>query len=104
MSHRDRDLRRVSELRAARERAVNEASTGSVETLLEVAPDDDRGRTYVVKLLDVTPGVGKVAGRRLLASIGIHESSRVVDLDESQRARLVEGIAGLRASTTASGR
>lgn len=102
MSHRDRDLRRVSELRAARERAVNEASTGSIEMLLEVASDDDRGRAYLVKLLDVTPGVGKVAGRRLLASIGIDESSRVADLDKAQRAEILEGIAALRASKTAS--
>lgn len=103
MSHRERDLRRVSELRAARERAVHEASSGSIEALLEVAADDDRSRAYVVKLLDVTPGVGKVAGRRLLASIGIQESSRVADLDAAQRSRIVDGIGAVRASKAVGG-
>jgi len=92
MSHRDRDLHRVSELREARERAVNEASSGSIEMLLEIPADDDRSRTYVVKLLDVTQGVGKVAGRRLLASIGVDEACRVCDLDAPTRARILEGI------------
>lgn len=103
MSHRDRDLRRVSEIRAARERAVNEASSGSIEMLLGVGPDDDRSRTYIVKLLDVTPGVGKVAGRRLLAAIGIGETSRIADLDDTQRASIIEGIGSVRASKTAGG-
>ena len=103
MSHRDRDLRRVSELREARERAVNEASAGAIEVLLDVSADDDRSLTYVVKLLDVTQGVGKVAGRRLLSSIGIDESCRVADLDAAQRARIIEGIGDLRASKAAGG-
>lgn len=50
---------------------------------------DDRSQTYVVKLLDVTPGLGKVAGRRLLASLGIDELMRVAELSEAQRAALL---------------
>ncbi len=71
---------------------MNEASSGSIEMLLEIPADDDRSRTYVVKLLDVTQGVGKVAGRRLLASIGVDEACRVCDLDAPTRARILEGI------------
>lgn len=82
---------------------MHEASSGSIEALLEVARDDDRSRAYVVKLLDVTPGVGKVAGRRLLASIGIQESARVADLDAAQRSKIVGGIGAVRASKAVGG-
>lgn len=93
MSQRDRDLRRVAELRSARERAVAEASTGSLRSLLALGDSDDRSQTYVVKLLDVTPGVGKVAGRRLLASLGIDESVRVAGLTDDQRTALLRETA-----------
>ena len=104
MSQRDRDLRRVSELRAARERAVAEAASGLLASVLSLDGADDRSQTYVVKLLDVTPGVGKVAGRRLLGALGIEESVRAADLTEAQRSAIVEGCARVAGSHSAGAR
>ena len=44
---------------------------------------------YVVKLLDVSPRLGKVAGRRLMADLGIEPLSRVRDLTDPQRSALI---------------
>lgn len=101
MSQRDRDLRRVSELRTARERAVSEAASGMLATVLALDGTDDRSQTYVVKLLDVTPGVGKVAGRRLLGSLGIEESVRAADLTDVQKSAILEGCARVSGSRPA---
>ncbi|MEY2967160.1 MAG: hypothetical protein RLY50_1210 [Actinomycetota bacterium] len=95
MSDRERDLARVSALRNAREAAVAEAASGQLEMVLGLPAGDDRTETYVVKLLDVTPGVGKVAGRRMLASLGIAESVRVSELSGHDRSRVLTGAAEL---------
>jgi hypothetical protein len=91
MTDRERDLARVSLLRSARIAAVAEAMAGKLSVILALPDTDDRTQTYVVKLLDVTPGVGKVAGRRMLAALGIDESVRVIDLSVEDRARVVAG-------------
>lgn len=95
MSDRERDLARVSALRSARDEAVADAAAGRLEKILSLPAGDDRAETYVVKLLDVTPGVGKVAGRRMLASLGIEESRRVSELTADDRSRVLTGARDL---------
>lgn len=56
-----------------------------------LAPGDPAGgSTYVVKILDVAPGLGKVAGRRLLASLGVSPFATVADLDDVVRRSIIE--------------
>lgn len=92
MESRNRDLDIVRELRSARETAVSRSSSGE---LAEVFSGDDgpTGSVYVVKLLDVHPRLGKVAGRRLLADIGVEPLARVADLTTEQRARILAEVA-----------
>jgi hypothetical protein len=53
---------------------------------------DDRGYLYVVKVLEVVDGVGKVRARRMLADLGLVESVRISELHDTQRAALVAGL------------
>lgn len=79
----------VERLRAARRTAVEAASAGRVRSVLGVDGDDPASRVYVVKLLDVHPALGKVAGRRLLADAGVAPFARVVDLTEAQKSTIL---------------
>ena len=89
MSSRDVDLASVVELRLAREEAVHAASQGRIAEVLDLDPNDARTATYVVKLLDVAPGLGKVSGRRLLADLGLGQFTRVRDLGVDQRGAIL---------------
>ena len=92
-SDRDRDLARS--LRSGHEWAVETASKGLLSQVLVVSRDHPGVTTYVVKLLDVTPNVGKVKGRRLLHQLGIGEFTRVGELNDAQRQELLGGVASL---------
>ena len=89
----DRELARA--LRAGHEWAIETASMGRVNDALVVTCPHPAITTYVVKLLDVTPHVGKVKGRRMLQEMGISEFTRVGDLGESQRKKILGGVAML---------
>ena len=67
-------------------RAVALASS---EPLSVVLASPGCGHCYVVKVLDVHPCLGKVKGRRLLASLGVAQSSRIEDLVEREREGIV---------------
>lgn len=79
----------VAQLRATRMAAVLESSKGNVAFVMNASPDSFEAQVYVVKLLDVSPRLGKVAGRRLMAELGIEPLSRVRDLTDSQRLALI---------------
>ena len=96
MESTNKDLEVVAQLRKARLGAVLESSKGSVASVLEAPHDSFEAQVYVVKLLDVTPSLGKVAGRRLMAELGIAALSRVKDLTTAQRGALIESIENLR--------
>lgn len=66
-------------------RAVALASSGPLSTVLGAT---GCGHCYVVKVLDVHPCLGKVSGRRLLASLGVAASTRIEDLDGKERAEI----------------
>lgn len=97
METRRRDLETAQTLRAGHQWAVQGAAAGELATVLAVPETDPAVTTYVVKLLDVTPAVGKVKGRRLLHDLGIGEFIRICDLSESQRTELLHAIAQLQA-------
>lgn len=86
-----RDLEVVSQLRSARRRSVNLATSGRLEELFRLPADSDECQVYLVKLLDVYPGLGKVAGRRLMADLGIGQFTRVADLSDEQRVAVLNG-------------
>lgn len=91
MESRNRDLEFVRAMRSAHVDAVSRSSAGD---LVGVLGSDDRltCSVYVMKLLDVHPRLGKVAGRRLLAEIGVEPLARVSDLTSHQRERIVEVV------------
>ncbi len=88
MDSRTRDLATVAQWRNARVRAVEEAASGRLSAVIS-DPTPEQGFVYVVKLLDVHPRLGKVAGRRLMAQLGIEPFARVSELSSDQLAALV---------------
>lgn len=68
-------------------RAVRLASSGPLAVVLA---DAGCGHCYVVKALDVHPCLGKVKGRRLLATLGIAQSSRMEELPGPHRTAIAE--------------
>lgn len=82
----------VAQLRTSRVAAVLESSRGNVVTVLNAIDGSYEAQVYVVKLLDVSPRLGKVAGRRLMAELGIEPLSRVRDLTDSQRTALIGAV------------
>ena len=86
------DIEVVAQLRTARVAAVLESSKGNVSSVLEAPHDSYEAQVYVVKLLDVSPRLGKVSGRRLMAELGIGALARVHDLTEQQRRALVDVV------------
>lgn len=86
------DIEVVAQLRTARVAAVLESSRGNLSSVLEATHDSYEAQVYVVKLLDVSPRLGKVAGRRLMAELGIGPLSRVHELTEAQRCALIGAV------------
>lgn len=86
------DMEVVAQLRTSRVAAVLESSKGNVSSVLEAPHGSYEAQVYVVKLLDVSPRLGKVAGRRLMAELGIEPLSRVRDLTDSQRTALIGAV------------
>ena len=78
------DLETVSRLRSARIAVVAKSQQGNLQALFSSDPQSLDAQTYVVKVLDVFPGLGKVAGRRLMAEIGINPLARIADLTPHQ--------------------
>lgn len=91
---------RLAELRRLRESmnaVCDEVATGAL-TLREVldlaAGSDARARAaanlYVVAVAEASPSLGKVAARRLLAALGIPETTKLGDLTPRHRGSLLE--------------
>jgi hypothetical protein len=47
---------------------------------------------YVVKLVEVVPGIGKIKARQLLDDLHIDHTEHVGELDESQRSHILQQI------------
>jgi len=93
-SQRKRDIELVCDHRRLRILAVEQFASGLIEKVLG---EDNLmfGHVYVVKLLDVVPGIGKVAGRRLLSSVGLNGFSTVSHMTAQQRLCIIEAIRAL---------
>lgn len=90
MSDRVHDLDTISGLREAREGAVRAAQQ---KRLADVFGADGPARqVYVVKLLDVHPSLGKVAGRRLLDSLSISHVRRVHELSHAEKSAILAAV------------
>ena len=86
------DMEIVAQLRTSRVAAVSESSKGNVSSVLEASPTSCEAQVYVVKLLDVSPRLGKVGGRRLMAELGIAALARVHELTVDQRRALIDVV------------
>ena len=79
MEDRVRDLELMSQVRAVRHGAIEDARAGRLGAVFARCGGDERF-IYVVKLLDVHPQLGKVAGRKLLSSLGVSSFQCLGDL------------------------
>jgi hypothetical protein len=86
------DFEMVKSLRNARVEAVAKAQMGKLSEVLSVDPDSLGAQAYVVKLLDVHPALGKVAGRRLLGGLGVVPFTRVGQLTDEQRRGILAAV------------
>lgn len=77
--------RKVQDMRSQIDAALRESRTQNLEKVLA---DPAHGWAWVVKVLDVHPCLGKVAGRRALREAGIDERMRLSSLSQSQRQQL----------------
>lgn len=89
MANRDEPREVVRTLREARRHAVDLAARGDLDGIFRAPRDAPSSFTYVVKILDVHPALGKVKGRRLMAEIGLQQFARVSDLTENDRTRIL---------------
>jgi hypothetical protein len=89
MESKVRDMETVRLLREGRDATVRLSQAGSLSEVLTAPSNLHRDHTYVVKLLDVHPALGKVKGRRLMAELAIKAFSRLADLDTDTRDALL---------------
>ena len=91
MDARTRDLHMITTLRSVRHEAIEQSRAGNL-TAVFASSDDAVQQIYVVKLLDVHPKLGKVAGRRLLQSLNVGQFDRVEDLSATTRTAILREI------------
>jgi hypothetical protein len=91
MEDRVRDLELMSQVRAVRENAIEDARAGRLSSVFSRCEGDER-LIYVVKLLDVHPQLGKVAGRKLLASLGVSSFQCVGDLSSGLKEQILTAV------------
>ncbi|CAB4563867.1 MAG: hypothetical protein F2545_05435 [Actinobacteria bacterium] len=91
MEDRVRDLELMSQVRTVRQAAIEESRAGRLASVFSRSEGDERF-IYVVKLLDVHPQLGKVAGRKLLASLGVSSFDCVGDLSPELMERILKSV------------
>lgn len=84
----------IDTLRSARVAAVEMASRGDIGNVFGRPSDDPSGFTYLVKLLDVHPSLGKVMGRRLMAQLGLDQFVRVSSLSDEDKKKILAACGG----------
>ena len=89
-----RGVKIASELREARESMVLLAKQGRMDEVMSGASSGPSARVYAVKVLDVHPAMGKVAGRRLMASLGVEPFTRIGDVPDSVIQSIVRACGG----------
>jgi hypothetical protein len=86
------DFEMVKNLRNARITAVQKSQSGHLRDVLQSPTDSLEAQVYVVKLLDVHPALGKVAGRRLLSALHVDPFARVGQLLPLQRDSILHAV------------
>lgn len=94
MERTDEVIEVIRGLRTARIEAVKAASAGHLGVVFDAPADAPSGFTYLVKLLDVHPALGKVKGRRLMSDLGLGQFVRVCELSRSDKDRLLAACGG----------
>lgn len=84
-------LKKAAAVRKERSEFLANLKDGSV-SLKQVLERDDAvvGKTYVRRLLESLPGIGKVRADQVLGDLGITERRRVQGLGPRQKERLLE--------------
>ena len=83
------DLELVTRLREGHRSAVASSAAGNLSHVFSLPDDAPEAHVYVVKVLDVHPALGKVAGRRLMGTLGIDQFAHVSDLSADTRVALL---------------
>lgn len=66
-----------------------------IESVLMHQTDGEINLTYIVKLVEVVPGVGKVGARQLLAALDVPENEYTGNLTVAQRTNIVQQVRSL---------
>jgi hypothetical protein len=88
-------LAAAEDVRRRRAEVVGEIAAGRVtlDEAFELADLDELvARVKLLSLLESVPGVGKVGSRRMLASLGIPESTRTGAVGPDDRRRLLDAL------------
>jgi hypothetical protein len=91
MEQRDDDIAWVTSVRNWRVNSVRRVQLGDenfAEVLTDIRAHEFARLTYVVTLTDVHGCLGKVAGRRLMASMALDPLIRAIDLSDDDIVRL----------------
>jgi hypothetical protein len=91
MEDRVRDLELMSQVRAVRQIAIEDSRAGRLSSVFSRCEGDERF-IYVVKLLDVHPKLGKVAGRKLLASLEVSSFLCLGDLSPELMQKILAAV------------
>lgn len=83
------DARAIEAVHRVRSAIRSALDRSAREPLADVLSSPECGPAYVVKILDVHPCMGKVAGRRALRETGIAERTRLSDLAAPAREQLI---------------
>lgn len=88
-------------LRASMDAFVESITEGdvSVAEAIGLATSSDAraeaaSNLYVVAVVEAAPGLGKVAARRLLAEIGVAETTRLGELTDVERHAIIDSLDG----------
>ncbi len=79
----------VTRLRDGHRKAVASSASGNLSYVCSLPGDAPEAHVYVVKVLDVHPALGKVAGRRLMDTLGIDQFAHMSDLSADIKAALL---------------
>jgi hypothetical protein len=72
--------------------ALRDGRTDLAGVLARAATDEHVGRIRVLKVVEAVPGMGKVACRRLLAGLGVDETTPLTEIDAPALVEAVEGV------------
>ncbi len=84
----------LADLRQQIDVLLSAISSGSrdIESVLLDESDKAINLTYIVKLIEVVPGVGKVRARQLLSLIDVSETESAGNLTVEQRTNIVHQV------------